>query len=149
VTRLPITVICHVLRMARRTAYYVARARPEGRYHRTADPTVLEQVRAVTNSRATYGYRRVWAMVNRTFRAGYNRKRIRRVMQLHGLMLAPRVHRRHGRPHLGRVQQAASNLIPCWRGEVLSVVFAIDATTARSWPGRPRRAHSRARIFEP
>jgi hypothetical protein len=59
VTRVPITVICHVPRMARRTAYYVARARPEGRYHRTADPTVLEQIGAVTNSRATYGYRRV------------------------------------------------------------------------------------------
>jgi putative transposase len=148
VTRLPITVICHVLRMARRTAYYVARARPGGRYHRTADPTVLEQIRAVTNSRATYGYRRVWAMVNRTFRAGYNRKRIRRVMQLHGLMLAPRVHRRHGRPHLGRVQQAASNqrwcsdvfLIPCWSGEVLSVVFAIDCHDREivAWAASPR-----------
>jgi transposase InsO family protein len=73
-------------------------------------------------------------MVNRTFRAGYNRKRIRRVMQLHGLMLAPRVHRRHGRPHLGQIQQPASNqrwcsdvfLIPRWSGEVLSVAFAID-----------------------
>src|SRR5947207_11976713 len=73
-------------------------------------------------------------MVNRTFQAGYNRKRIRRVMQLHGLMLAPRVHRRHGRPDVGQVHQAASNqrrcsdvfLIPCWSGEVISVAFAID-----------------------
>src|SRR5207249_905216 len=109
-------------------------ARPASRQLRTADPMVLEQIRAVTNSRATYGYRRVWAMVNRTFRAGYNRKRIRRVMQLHGLMLTPRVHRRHGRPHLGRIQQPASNqrwcsdvfLLPCWSGEVISVAFAID-----------------------
>jgi putative transposase len=134
VTRMPITVICQVLGLARRTAYYITRARADGRYHRAADPTVLEQIRAVTNSRATYGYRRVWAMVNRTFRTGYNRKRIRRVMQLHGLMLAPRVHRRHGRPHLGRIQQPASNqrwcsdvfLLPCWSGEVISVAFAID-----------------------
>ena len=73
-------------------------------------------------------------MVNRRFRTRYNRKRIRRVMQLHGLMLAPRVHRRHGRPHLGQVHQPASNqrwcsdvfLIPCWSGEVVSVAFAID-----------------------
>jgi transposase InsO family protein len=128
------TMICAVLGLARRTAYYVARARPGGRYQRTDDGRVLQQIRAVTNSRATYGYRRVWAMVNRTFRAGYNRKRIRRVMQLHGLMLAPRVHRRHGRPHLGQIQRPASNqrwcsdvfLIPCWSGEVLSVAFAID-----------------------
>jgi transposase InsO family protein len=128
------TTICEVLGIARRTAYYMARARPDGRQHRAADGTVLQQIRAVTNSRATYGYRRVWAMVNRSFRTGYNRKRIRRVMQLYGLMLAPRVHRRHGRPHLGQIQQPASNqrwcsdvfLVPCWSGEVVSVAFAID-----------------------
>ena len=73
--------ICAVLGIARRTAYYVGRARPCGRYHRADDATVLQQIQAVTNSRATYGYRRVWAMVNRTFRVGYNRKRVRRVMQ--------------------------------------------------------------------
>jgi hypothetical protein len=83
------TAICGVLGIARRTTYYVAQARPDGHHHRAADGAVLQQNRAVTNSRATYGYRRV--MVNRTFRSGYNRKRIRRVMQLHGLMLAPRV----------------------------------------------------------
>jgi transposase InsO family protein len=128
------TVVCHTLGMSRRTAYYVRRERPPGRDQRAEDAVVLQQIHAVTNSRATYGYRRVWAMVNRTFRTGYNRKRIRRVMQLHGLMLPPRVHRRHGRPHLGQIQQPASNqrwcsdvfLIPCWSGEVLSVAFAID-----------------------
>ena len=128
------TVVCQTLRIARRTAYYRPRSRPAGRHRRADDARVLEQIRAVTNSRATYGYRRVWAMVNRTFRVGYNRKRIRRVMPLHGLMLPPRVHRRHGRPHLGQVQQPASNprwcsdifLIPCWSGEVVSVAFAID-----------------------
>jgi len=134
--------------MARRTAYYVARARPDGRYHRTSDPAVLEQIRAVTNSRATYGYRRVWAMVNRTFRTRYNRKRIRRVMQLNDLMLAPRVHRRHGRPHLGQIRQPASNqrwcsdvfVLPCWSGEVLSVAFAIDCHDREvfAWTASPR-----------
>ena len=129
------TAICSVLRVARRTAYYVARARPGGRYHRADDEAVLQQIRAVTNSRATYGYRRVWAMVNRTFRVGYNRKRIRRVMQLHGLMLAPRVHRRHGPPHVGQIQQPASNQrwskdvihIPIWRVDDVYVAFAIDS----------------------
>jgi putative transposase len=133
-TTYSMTAICSVLGIARRTAYYVVRARPGGRCYRSDDATVLEQIRAVANSRATYGYRRVWAMVNRTFRAGYNRKRIRRIMQLHGLMLEPRVHRRHGRPHVGQIQQAASNqrwcsdvfLVPCWSGEVVSVAFAID-----------------------
>jgi len=148
VTPFPVTVICQVLRIARRTTYYVARARLDGRYHRRSDPMVLEQIRAVTNSRATYAYRRVWAMVNRTFRTRYNRKRIRRVMQLNGLMLAPRVHRRHGRPHLGQIRQPASNqrwcsdvfLLPCWSLEVLSVVFAIDCHDREvfAWTASPR-----------
>jgi len=46
VTHLPITGICQTLRMARRTAYYVVRARPDGRHQRTSDPAVLEQIRA-------------------------------------------------------------------------------------------------------
>lgn len=49
-------------------------------------------------------------------------------------MLAPRVHRRHGRPHLGQVQQPASNQrwcsdifhVPCGSGEVVSVAFVSD-----------------------
>ena len=147
-TQHPVAAICRTLRMARQTAYYAARARPVGYYRRLDDETVLQQIRAVTNSRATYGYRRVWAMVNRTFRTSYNRKRIRRLMRLHGLMLPPRVHRRHGRPHLGQVQQPASNqrwcsdifLIPCWSGEVVSVAFAIDChdREAFAWTASPR-----------
>lgn len=53
------TGLCQTLAIPRRTAYCVARARPEGRYHRADDEPVLQQIRAVTNSRATYGYRRV------------------------------------------------------------------------------------------
>jgi hypothetical protein len=64
------TAICRVLGIAGRTAYYVASAWPDGRHHRTTDATVLQQIRAVTNSRATYGYRRVRAIVNRTRRCG-------------------------------------------------------------------------------
>jgi len=101
VTGQPVAAICRTLRLARQTAYYTPTMRRRGHYQRAVDGTVLQQIHAVTNSRATYGYRRVWAMVNRQFRAGYNRKRIRRVMRMHGLMLAPRVHRRHGGPARG------------------------------------------------
>jgi len=148
VTPHSVTAICRTLRIARQTAYHRPRSRPAGFYRRADDETVLQQIRAVTNSRATYGYRRVWAMVNRTFRAGYNRKRIRRLMRMHDLMLPPRVHRRHGRPHLGQVQQPVSNqrwcsdvfLIPCWSGEVLSVAFAIDCHDREvfAWTASPR-----------
>ncbi len=134
--------------MARQTAYSPALARPAGCYRRLDDETVLQQIRAVTNSRAPYGYRRGWAMVNRAFRTGYNRKRMRRRRRMHGLMLPPRVHRRPGRPHRGQVQQPTSNqrwcsdmfLIPCWSGEVVSVAFAIDGhdREAFAWTGSPR-----------
>ena len=144
----PVAAICRTLRLARQTAYYTPTMRRRGHYQRAVDGTVLQQIHAVTNSRATYGYRRVWAMVNRQFRAGYNRKRIRRVMRMHGLMLAPRVHRRHGRPHLGQVETPASNqrwcsdmfLIPCWSGEVVSVLFAIDCHDREvpAWVASPR-----------
>ena len=87
-------------------------------------------------------------MVNRQFRTGYNRKRIRRVMRIHGLMLPPRIHRRHGRPHLGQVQVPTSNqrwcsdsfLIPCWSGEVVSVAFALDCHDREvpAWVASPR-----------
>ena len=133
-TGLPIAAICRALRMSRRTAYHVPRARPDGFYRKAEDETVLRQIRSVTNSRASYGSRRTRIMVNDACRTSYGRHRIRRVMRMNGLMLAPRVHRRHGRPHLGQVQQPASNQrwcsdifhIPCWSGEVVSVAFAID-----------------------
>jgi ring hydroxylating enzyme beta subunit len=73
--------------MARQTAYYAARARPAGCYRRLDDEMVLQQIRAVTNSRATYGYRRVWAMVNRTFRAGYRNGEIEVRSRFHMLEL--------------------------------------------------------------
>jgi len=92
--------------MARQTAYYATRVRTAGFYRRLDDETVVQQIPAMTNSAPLS---RVWAMGNRTFRAGYNNKRIRRLMRMHDLMLPPPVHRRHGRPHLGQVQQPASN----------------------------------------
>jgi len=133
-TGLPVAAICRTLSIARRTAYHVPRPRPEGFYRRAEDDTVLRQIHAVTNSRASYGTRRTRTMVNVACGTRYGRNRVRRVMRMHGLMLAPRVHRRHGRPHLGKIVQPASNqrwcsdifLIPCWSGEVVSVAFAID-----------------------
>jgi transposase InsO family protein len=158
VTGRAMTVVCHTLGISRRTGYYVRRERPPGRYQRADDAVVLQQIYAVTNSRATDGYRRVWAMVNRTFRTGYNHKRVRRVMQVHGLMLPPRVHRRHGRPHLRQIQRPASNqrwcsdvfLIPRWSGEVLSVAEVLAsvasprplAATAIAEPICPTRSSS-------
>jgi putative transposase len=142
VTQHPVAAICRtLLRIARQTAYHRLRSRPASFYHRADDETVLQQIRAVTNSRATYGYRRVWAMVNRTNRAGSNRKRIRRLMRLHDLMLPPRVHRRHGRQPVSNQRWCSDVfLLPCWSGEVLSVAFAIDCHDREvfAWTASPR-----------
>jgi len=82
------TTSCAVLGIARRTAYRASTPRralwPCGR--RGCAPADLRR----HEEPSPYGCRRVWAMMNRTFRTGYNLKRIRRVMQLHGLMLAQR-----------------------------------------------------------
>jgi transposase InsO family protein len=87
----------------------------------------------VVKRRATYGHRRVTARVNRLFGTRNNRKRIRRVMQLYGLTL-PKVNRRRGRAHTGRVMRDRSDerwcsdelVIPCWSGEVVHVAFVLD-----------------------
>ena len=117
----PVAAICRTLGMARQTAYHRGRLRPVGGYRRAEDETVLQQIRAVTNRRATYGYRRVWAMVNRQFSDALRPQADSPRDAAPRPVLPPRVHRRHGRPHLGQVQQPASNqrwcsdvfLLPC------------------------------------
>jgi transposase InsO family protein len=127
-----VAVICRVLGVSRSSAYRTNAPRGP-RYHRKDDERVAGQIRVVVKSRATYGHRRVTARVNRLFGTRYNRKRIRRVMQLYGLTL-PKVNRRRGRAHTGRIMRDSSNerwcsdelLIPCWNGEVVHVAFVLD-----------------------
>lgn len=134
----PVSAICRALGVARATAYLRPRLR-KGRFYRRAEDTeVLYQILTVTRSRASYGYRRTHALVNRERRAGgeslYNLKRIRRVMRIAGLMLPGRKRHRFERPHTGKVEMPASNQrwcsdgfnIPCWNGDVVRVAFALD-----------------------
>ena len=128
----PVAVICRVLGVSRSSAYRADAPRGP-RYHRRDDERVAGQIRVVVKNRATYGHRRVTARVNQLFGTRYNRKRIRRVMQLYGLTL-PTVNRRRGRAHTGRIMRDRSNerwcsdelLIPCWSGEVVHVAFVLD-----------------------
>ena len=85
-------------------------------------------------TRATYGARRVRALVNRAFGMAYNLKRIRRVMELNGWKLPRSARRRTGRAHTGQIQRAVSNErwcsdvleIACWNGEYVQIGFALD-----------------------
>lgn len=122
-----------MLGISRSTAY--RQPKPRERFYRRADDgQVLEQIRAVTRKRATYGHRRVGARVNQLFGVRYNRKRIRRVMRMHELQIPPTSRRRTGRAHTGTIATEQSNVrgcsdafeIACWNGEIVQVGFALD-----------------------
>jgi putative transposase len=112
--------------------------RRRGPYRRAGDDELLAEVRAITDARPTYGYRRVTALLNRARRSSgeppVNRKRVLRLMRQACLLLQPNTGRRPIRAHEGTVVAPASNRrwasdafeIPCWNGEVVRVAFAID-----------------------
>lgn len=129
----PLKRICTVLGISRATAY--RQTKPRSRfYERAEDGRVLEEIRTLTRRKDSYGYRRVTARVNRLFGVRYNRKRVRRLMRMHGLQIPPRTRRRTGRAHTGRIATEQSNVrwcsdvleIACWNGEILQVGFALD-----------------------
>ena len=43
--------------------------KPRGRYRKDEDADLLPLIRAIIDKRPTYGYRRVWALLNRQLRA--------------------------------------------------------------------------------
>lgn len=75
---------CDAVPAHRRSARAVRESGRSGR--RRAHPHIIR-------ARGSYGYRRVTALVNETFGTGYNRKRVRRVMELNAWNL-PRPGRR-------------------------------------------------------
>jgi putative transposase len=125
--------ICRTLGMSRACAYRESVGRP-ARYARADDRVVAAQIRTVIRTRASYGARRVRALVNREFTTGYNLKRIQRVMELNGWKLPRATRRRTGRAHRGLIQRAASNErwcsdvleIACWNGALVQLGFALD-----------------------
>jgi transposase InsO family protein len=122
--------------LVRRSA---GQSKPRGRYAMTEDATILPEIRTVIDERATYGYRRVTALVNRR-RAEQNlpllnHKRVYRLMHQNNLLLTRHTGKpRDCRTHEGQVITIRSNLrwssdgfeIPCWDGGVVRVMFVID-----------------------
>jgi transposase InsO family protein len=92
---------------------------------RHEDQLVTAQIRTIIRTLGSYGSRRVRALVNRLFGTGYNRKRIRRLLRMHGWILARPLRRRTGRAHRGQVVRLASHErwcsdafeIVCWNNE--------------------------------
>jgi transposase InsO family protein len=104
---------------------------------RPDDEWLLPLIRAIVAERASYGYRRVTALLNRQLeaegRARVNHKRIYRIMRMNDLLL-PRYSGRRERTHEGVVVTLKSNLrwcsdvftIRCWNGEAIQVLFSFD-----------------------
>ena len=104
----PVAAICRALGIGRATAYRtVVRRGPF--YQRRDDEVVAARIRSIIGTRASYGYRRVMALVNREFGTHYNKKRIRRVMALYGWTLPIRARRRNGRAHTGLIRRPRPN----------------------------------------
>ena len=113
--------------------------KPRRRYNKAQDAAVVPSIMAIVAARPTYGYRRVTAILNRQRRSQgaepVNHKRVYRIMQAHGLLLARKYAERPEHTHDGRVIVMRSNLrwcsdgfeFTCWNGEVIRGAFIIDA----------------------
>ena len=102
---------------------------------RGEDGALLDGIRQVVHGQATYGYRRVWAVLRYQLGCRANHKTVYRVMRDHGLLLY-----RHGqrpvsaRRHDGKVAVEASNKrwcsdgfeVACDNGERVRIAFALD-----------------------
>lgn len=125
--------ICRTLGIGRATPYRATSGRPP-QYATADDPLVAAHIRDIIRTRGAYGYRRVTALVNETFGTGYNRKRIRRVMELNAWNLPRPSRRQSGRAHTGRIARGTSNErwcsdtleISCWSGELVELGFVLD-----------------------
>lgn len=132
----PVKGICENLRISRSNIYQYRKPRPL-HYRRGDDEKVLAEIRGIAKERSTYGVRRTTGLLRRARRAAglkpYNRKRIRRLMSMHGLLLK-RPGQRDSRPHEGKIITLKSDLrycsdileIKCWNGEKVFVAFSLD-----------------------
>jgi putative transposase len=135
-----VTAVCETLGVARSNVAERAAGRPAKRRGRPPlpDETLLAEIRAVTADMPSYGYARVWAVLRRKAvaenRAPANRKRVYRVMRVHGLLLHRHAGGHEERRHDGKIAVEQSNLrwcsdgfeIACDNAEKVRVAFALD-----------------------
>jgi putative transposase len=105
---------------------------------KTEDAEILASIRTLTDDRSTYGYRRIWALLNRQRESAglsrLNHKRIYPVMSQNGLLLQRYTGKPPGRAHDGQIITIRPNLrgtsdgfeIACWNGQSVRVAFVLD-----------------------
>jgi transposase InsO family protein len=111
-----------------------------------SDEALALRIRTVVDVRATYGYRRVTALLREQPEApAANHKRVYRVMRERRLLL-PRFTGLPQRPHDGKVITPRSDMrwcsdgfeIRCWSGERVHVAFSLDCCDREviAWVGK-------------
>ena len=107
-------------------------------YSKSDDAWLLPLIRELVDGRATYGYRRICALLSRKLsqmgKAAVNHKRVYRIMRQNGLLLTRHTGKQRMLPNEGKVITLRSNLrwcsdgfeIACWNGQVVRVAFALD-----------------------
>src|SRR5512142_1359614 len=90
------------------------------RYSKADDAWLLPLIRELVDCRATYGYRRIGALLNRTLqgmgKSSVNHKRIYRIMCQNGLLLTRHAGKRRELSHEGKVVTLRSSLRWCSDG---------------------------------
>lgn len=134
------TAICETLRIARSNVLARLAGRPSRRIGRPPLPeaNLLKEIEAVIEGQSSWGYIRIWAHLRRKARAEggppANRKRIYRIMKVHGLLLQRHAGGVEARHLDGRVAFNHSNTRWCSDGfeitgdnkEKVRVAFALD-----------------------
>ena len=129
--RFAMKAVCETIGVARSNVAERAAGRSPKRRGRPPlpDAELLERIKAVIADMPSYGYARVWAVLRRDAiaegRAPMNRKRVYRVMRVHGLLLLRHAGGADERRHDGKIAVAQSNLRWCSDG------FESLATTAK------------------
>jgi putative transposase len=132
--------VCETTGVARSNVAERAAGRPRKRRGRPPLPEdgLLADIKAVIADMPSYGYARVWAVLRRQAiaegRQPVNRKRVYRVMRVHGLLLRRHAGFHEERRHDGKIAVAQSNLrwcsdgfeIACDNAEKVRVAFALD-----------------------
>jgi putative transposase len=107
-------------------------------YKKKEDEIYLPVIRLVLDKRPSYGYKRITALVNRILRSrgelAINRKRVYRIMKMHGLLLPKTAQIRANHEGTGKVMTLHSNTrwcsdafeIKCFNGEKVFVAFSLD-----------------------
>jgi putative transposase len=132
------TAITRALGISRASIYKKAKVLPMAFYKKRDDEIYLPLIQTVVDKRSTYGYKRITALVNRILKsrgeAGINRKRVYRLMKIHGLILPKSGSARPNHEGTGKVMTLHSNTrwcsdafeIKCFNGEKVYVAFSLD-----------------------